>query len=809
MKTTMNKHVILLSAAAVLLFSCSHESEPVIQPGDTITFTAAWAGSEDTRTILQADGTSVWWEPGAQVNVFFSDKASGKFTSTNSQAQAIVDFQGSLPIVVGSVETENPAHAYWAVYPYNAANTCDGESVTLSIPSTQTAKEETFADKMFPSIATSTNFYLAFYNVCGGVRFTVANEGIASVTFKANNGESLAGKVKVGFDGVPVVKSVIEGASEVVVNAPTGGFIPGEYYFATLLPQTLSKGVSLTFKKYNGTVASTSLDNSITINRSRFGKMESKDEGLEFKDDGSGPNPSDFIVFADPAAKYACVAKFDTDGDGEVSYEEAEAATSFSGLFNDWKGVSSFDEIRYFKNVHSLSEVFQGCNKLVSIDVPESIDDLGSYAFDGCSSLESINLPSGISAIGNYTFQNCSSLVSIDIPSNVTWIGQYAFYGCYKLASIEFPAQLNTIERYAFSSCSTLSRVAIPDAVIILGKGVFSGCSKLLSATIPSSITSIPASCFQSCSSLTSVSIPASVISVGDNAFSGVKMWNLELPSSITSLGSKCFGGSSSGIICIILPSASPVTIKSDTFDGVQAIFVPSSLIDMYGLMTNWTNSSSRLHPIDVYRGKNEFSFATSGAIEMGTSVKWAAYNLGATSPEEYGDYYAWGETQRKGYFAWGGYKWCNGSYKTLTKYCPADRTDYWDGEGTPDGKTVLDLEDDAAHANWGDSWRMPTDEELSELREGCAWEWTAYEGTRGYKVFCFESGKSIFFPAAGIMGDSWLSDSGSSGYYWSSSLTSDSPDCAQRLDFKSSGVRREYSYYSRCSGISIRPVCD
>ena len=289
----MNKYVTLLSAALVLLFSCTREAEQVIQPGETITFTAGWAGSEDTRTILQEDGTSVWWEPGAQVNVFFSDKASGKFTSTNSQAQAIVDFQGSLPIVVGSVETENPAHAYWAVYPYDAANTCDGESVTLTIPSTQTAVEGTFANKMFPSIATSTNFYLAFYNICGGVRFSVANEGIASVTFKANNGESLAGKVKVGFEGAPVVKSVVEGNSEVVVNAPEGGFIPGKYYFAALLPQTLTKGVSLEFKNSEGKVASTSLNTCITINRSRFGKMEGKDEGLEFN-----PNPSDYIVFA-------------------------------------------------------------------------------------------------------------------------------------------------------------------------------------------------------------------------------------------------------------------------------------------------------------------------------------------------------------------------------------------------------------------------------------------------------------------------------------------------------------------------------
>lgn len=797
----MNKHFIFLSAIAVLLFSCTRESDQeVIQPGETITFTAGCADSEDTRTILQVDGTSVWWETGAQVNVFFSNKASGKFTSTNSQAQDIVDFQGSLTIVVGSVETENPPHAYWAVYPYDAANTCDGESVTLTVPSSQTAVEGTFANKMFPSIATSTNFYLAFYNVCGGVRFTVANEGIASVSFKANNGESLAGKVQVGFDGVPVVKSVVEGASEVVVNAPEGGFVPGKYYFAALLPQTLSRGVSLEFKKSDGRVASTSLDNSITINRSRFGKMEGKDEGLVFMDDGSGPNPSDIIVFADMAAKYACVAKYDTNGDGEVSIEEAEAATSFSGLFDNWKGVVSFNEINYFKNVHSLNGVFNGCNKLVSITIPESINNLGTNAFNGCSALTSVVLPPSITALGDYTFNECSSLVSVDIPSNVTSIGNYTFHSCYSLESVSIPSNVTSIGQYAFYNCSSLGSIDLPSQLKTIGQHAFQSCISLTQVVIPNDVTSIPQSCFQNCTSLTSVSISSGVTSVGDNAFYGVNMWKLDLPSNVSYLGRTCFGN----ITCIILPSTSPVSIQSNTFNNVSGIFVPSTLIDMYRLMTYWAEYASMLHPLDTYKEKNEFVFATSGTVDMGTSVKWSAYNLGATTPKHYGDYYAWGEPEAKSSFSVGTYMWCNGESNKLTKYCPADKAGYWDGEGMPDGKTVLEPEDDAAHVNLGGKWRMPTDAEWTELRESCLWEWTIYEGINGRMVYCVENGNSLFLPAAGYRSNIPYYVGGY-GYYWSSSLDTDSPNGARIVFFRSDHVG--WGNGNRYDGYSVRPV--
>ena len=127
--------------------------------------------------------------------------------------------------------------------------------------------------------------------------------------------------------------------------------------------------------------------------------------------------------------------------------------------------------------------------------------------------------------------------------------------------------------------------------------------------------------------------------------------------------------------------------------------------------------------------------------VDLGLSVKWATCNMGASSPEEYGDYYAWGETETKSTYDWNTYKWCKGSENTLTKYCTD--SDY----GTVDNKTVLDPEDDVAHVKWGGNWRMPTDAEIEELRENCIWKWTTQNGKNGYKVTSKKNGNSIFLP--------------------------------------------------------------
>ena len=202
-----------------------------------------------------------------------------------------------------------------------------------------------------------------------------------------------------------------------------------------------------------------------------------------------------------------------------------------------------------------------------------------------------------------------------------------------------------------------------------------------------------------------------------------------------------------------------------------------------------------------------------AGAVDLGLSVHWATSNIGATKPEDYGDYYAWGEIDpyyssqgpltwkdgKTGY-NWASNKWYNG---TLTKYNNSSSC------GTVDNKTVLEPEDDVAHVKLGRKWRMPTDAEWTELRTKCTWTWvTNYNGSGiNGRLVKATNGNSIFLPAAGFRNDTNLYLAGSNGLYWSSSLSSDAPYNAWYVYFYSDDVSRRYG--SRNIGQSVRPVSE
>ena len=182
------------------------------------------------------------------------------------------------------------------------------------------------------------------------------------------------------------------------------------------------------------------------------------------------------------------------------------------------------------------------------------------------------------------------------------------------------------------------------------------------------------------------------------------------------------------------------------------------------------------------------------GYVDLGLSVKWATCNVGASSPEEYGDYYAWGETTTKDNYSSSN---CPTYGLTISEL---QSQGYIDSEGN------LTAQYDAATANWGGSWRMPTKAEYNELLNNCTWTWTTQNGVNGYKV-TGPNGNSIFLPAAGYRGASSLYHAGSYGYYWSSSPNDDYDYYAYRLFFNSSCHYMDYGY--RYFGQSVRPVLE
>lgn len=239
--------------------------------------------NSDTRTILQPDG-SVYWNPGDEISVFFINGENGgnKFTSLNKETSAIAEFSGTLYGITGGGEDLDNDANFWAVYPYSDENFCDGESVTTTLPNKQQAVEDSFVDDLFITVARSENVKMAFMNVCGGIKFCVTQNDIESITFRGNNSEVLAGKVRIAFDenDKPIVTEIVNGETEVTIYAPNGRvFEPGKFYYMILLPTTLESGFTLTFNKTNDTCIIYNRTSLATIKRSIFSVAQDLDTG--------------------------------------------------------------------------------------------------------------------------------------------------------------------------------------------------------------------------------------------------------------------------------------------------------------------------------------------------------------------------------------------------------------------------------------------------------------------------------------------------------------------------------------------------
>ena len=435
------------------------------------------------------------------------------------------------------------------------------------------------------------------------------------------------------------------------------------------------------------------------------------------------------------------------------------------------------------------------------------VTSIGDWAFGYCSSLTNIFLPDKVNNIGEYAFRECTSLTRISIPQSVTSIANSAFFSCTSLSS--FGGKYSTPDGlYLIDQNNCLLSVAIgaidgsvtlPDYVTSIDGFAFYACDGITDLTIPEGVTYIGQYAFRNCENLTSVSFSEGLSRLALYAFQGCcSLSSITLPKSLTFIESYVFQGCS-GLSSITLLSKNPPTGENEMFDDTNdcPIYVPSESVEMYQNAEYWREYAERIQAIPVI----------PEAIDLGLSVKWASFNLGASKPEEYGDYYAWGEIEpySGNRYGFSNYKWCmDGSYKKLTKYCTDSSYGY---NGFTDGKNVLDPEDDAARVNFGGNWRIPTDAEWTELRDNCKWIWTQENGVNGRMITSNINGNSIFLPAAGYRYSTYLQSVGDCGEYWSSSLYESTPSSTWMLLYNSNEVTRIYS--DRCYGYSIRPISD
>ena len=274
---------IFLCAALAMFAACGEKEQTPIPTGE-IVITASTEADAGTRTTLDADYTTVLWMPKESISVFGNGEMA-IFTADNAEKTKTANFRGTLP-------KGSDGQILYGLYPYNAEATISKDVITTSHPAEQVGLADSFADGLFISVAQTKSREMGFYNVCSGLRFMLDRDDIQVVTFIANGGEPLAGKVSIGFDkeGKPVVNAVENGISEIKLTAPDGKtFKSGTWYYLVTLPTELKAGYTLLLegKDVQGALRSSK---ATTLNRCKFRSATLDAKRVDYK------NASDFDI---------------------------------------------------------------------------------------------------------------------------------------------------------------------------------------------------------------------------------------------------------------------------------------------------------------------------------------------------------------------------------------------------------------------------------------------------------------------------------------------------------------------------------
>ena len=411
---------ILIAAAATAALTNSCQSDRLagdidaVRPAEElITISADIPTESETKTVRDAQG-KIYWLPADEISLFYASGEGGgsRFTSTNEEQTGRAQFTGSIGVITGGSDENDGVEQnwFWGLYPYDASASCDGTFIYTTTKSVQEAGTGSFGDDTFVSIGRSQGLSMSFYNVCGGIGFSVTRDDIKRVVLYGNGEEALGGRLKIGLgdDGKPYIAEVTDAITEIELVAPGGGtFTAGEYYYIPTIPVSLPSGFTLELYT-NAAKGVFTYDSSLSVTRSSFKRKSSADAGVEFV--------VQYVEFADANFEAYCLENFDTDSDGRISVAEASAVTTVNVNTDN---IESLGGIEWFTELRTLvcDGSYSGGTSngiLSSLDVSSNVNLHGLW----CSSNQLTALD--VSNNENLRILDCAhnQLTSLDVSNN-------------------------------------------------------------------------------------------------------------------------------------------------------------------------------------------------------------------------------------------------------------------------------------------------------------------------------------------------------------------------------------------------------
>lgn len=359
--------------------------------------------------------------------------------------------------------------------------------------------------------------------------------------------------------------------------------------------------------------------------------------------------PSDIIKFVDNEVKKICVSNWDTNKDGELSYEEAAAVKKLNDAFKN-TGIHYFEEFQYFTGLYKVEDyAFFTCRNLANIKLPKTIEIIGKSAFGDCGQLSKIEFPSSLVELGESCFYDTglldvkfpeklqvipssaflsTNIYNLTIPGNIKVIETHAFDNCDVLRYVKLGQGVNDIKASAFSGCNNLTSIIFPESLLSIGDHAFAGCGFKKITNLPYNLSYIGQGAFRICQNLTEIIIPDNVVSIGDRLFEDCgnlskvilseslteihartfcnckSLQTIEIPNLVMRLGDQCFLNCENLTSVYFKPLSVP-SIKNAFYGELNRdlkLYVPVESFESY--RSNWTEQLDRIVAYNFEKGE-------------------------------------------------------------------------------------------------------------------------------------------------------------------------------------------------------------